>query len=139
MCLLAVSLFFVSCDKDKDNKVTPLTLDKENVTVVVGATDVVTIKTGEAPFKTNVRMPEIASVTIDKTKATIKGLKEGERVPNVVFKARVRDEKIGGSNPFKWKYVSTSDLFANKRVVLFALPGGLSKSLFMKLIDFTND
>lgn len=57
--------------------------------------------------------------------ATTKGLKEGERVPNVVFKARVRDEKIGGPNPFKWKDVSTSDLFANKRVVLFALPGGL--------------
>lgn len=86
MCLLAVSLFFVSCDKDKDNKVTPLTLDKENVTVVVGATDVVTIKTGEAPFKTNVRMPEIASVTIDKTKATIKGLKEGETVVTIADK-----------------------------------------------------
>lgn len=51
-------------------------------------------------------------------------LKEGDSIPNVVFKARVRDEKIGGSNPFTWKDVSTSDLFKGKRSVVFALPGG---------------
>ena len=51
-------------------------------------------------------------------------LKEGDAVPNVVFKARVRDEKIGGTNPFTWKDVSTSDLFKGKRAVLFSLPGG---------------
>lgn len=58
------------------------------------------------------------------SQAAFKPLKEGDRVPNVIFKARVRDESIGGENPFKWKDVSTNDLFANKRVVLFALPGG---------------
>ena len=51
--------------------------------------------------------------------------KEGDSVPNVVFKARVRDESIGGSNPFKWKDVKSSELFAGKRVVVFALPGGM--------------
>jgi hypothetical protein len=51
-------------------------------------------------------------------------LKEGDPVPNVVFKARVRDESIGGSNPFTWKDVSSSDLFKGKRAVVFALPGG---------------
>lgn len=30
---------------------------------------------------------------------------EGQSIPNVPFKARVRDESIGGSNPFKWKDV----------------------------------
>ena len=54
-----------------------------------------------------------------------KTLKEGDKVPNVIFKARVRDESLGGENPFKWKNVSTADLFNNKRVVLFALPGGI--------------
>lgn len=52
-------------------------------------------------------------------------LKEGDTIPNIVFKARVRDESIGGPNPFTWKDVSTNDLFNGKRVVLFALPGGL--------------
>jgi hypothetical protein len=51
-------------------------------------------------------------------------LKEGDTIPNVVFKARVRDEKIGGSNPFTWKDVSTADLFKGKRSVVFSLPGG---------------
>ena len=47
-------------------------------------------------------------------------------MPNVTFKARVRDEKIGGDNPFTWKDVTSSDLFKGKRVVVFALPGGLT-------------
>jgi len=49
---------------------------------------------------------------------------EGETVPSVVFKTRVRDESIGGPNPFTWKDVTSEDLFQGKRVVLFALPGG---------------
>ena len=52
--------------------------------------------------------------------------KEGDDVPQVVFKARVRDEKIGGENPFDWKDVTKDDLFKGKRVVLFALPGAFT-------------
>lgn len=52
-------------------------------------------------------------------------LKEGDKIPQVVFKVRVRDESIGGDNPFVWKDVTTQDLFENKRIVLFALPGGM--------------
>ena len=51
--------------------------------------------------------------------------KDGDVIPNVIFKCRVRDEKIGGSNPFTWKDVSTADLFKGKRVALFSLPGGM--------------
>jgi hypothetical protein len=49
--------------------------------------------------------------------------KVGDLVPQVVFKARVRDESIPGPNPFKWKDVTSNDLFKGKRVVIFALPG----------------
>lgn len=52
--------------------------------------------------------------------------KEGDKVPDVVFKARVRDETIVGPNPFKWKDVTSSDLFNGKRVVVFALPGAFT-------------
>ena len=55
---------------------------------------------------------------------TTMSLKKGDTIPNVTFKARVRDDSIGGSNPFDWKDVSTDDLFKNKRAVVFALPGG---------------
>ena len=53
-------------------------------------------------------------------------LKEGDAVPNVIFKARVRDEKIGGPNPFTWKDVSSADLFKGKRAVVFSLPGAFT-------------
>ncbi len=49
---------------------------------------------------------------------------EGSLVPNVVFKARVRDHTMKGSNPFRWKDIETRSLFENKRVVLFSIPGG---------------
>ena len=42
-----------------------------------------------------------------------------ETVPDVVFKTRVRDESIGGENPFRWQDVTTDDLFKGKKVVVF--------------------
>ena len=47
-------------------------------------------------------------------------------VPQVTFKTRVRDESIGGDNPFKWQDVPSEDVFRGKRVVLFALPGAFT-------------
>jgi peroxiredoxin len=55
-----------------------------------------------------------------------KPLKKGDIIPNVIFKARIRDERIAGPNPFKWKNISTEDLFKGKRCVLFALPGAFT-------------
>ena len=47
-------------------------------------------------------------------------------VPEVTFRTRVRDESIGGDNPFRWQDMTTDDYFANKRVVLFSLPGAFT-------------
>ena len=47
-------------------------------------------------------------------------------VPNVVFKTRVRDESVEGPNPFRWEDKTSFDYFANKRVVLFSLPGAFT-------------
>jgi peroxiredoxin len=49
-----------------------------------------------------------------------------KQVPNVTFKTRVRDASIGGDNPFKWQDVTTSDIFDNKKVVVFSLPGAFT-------------
>ncbi len=49
-----------------------------------------------------------------------------EQVPDVTFKTRVRDESIGGENPFKWQDVTTKDIFAGKKVVVFSLPGAFT-------------
>ena len=53
-------------------------------------------------------------------------MKEGICVPSVTFKTRVRDDSIGGDNPFKWQDVTTKDIFGGKRVVVFSLPGAFT-------------
>src|SRR3989344_5843630 len=50
-------------------------------------------------------------------------IKEGNKVPQVIFKTRVRDEKIKGDNPFRWQDVKTNDIFKGKKIVVFSLPG----------------
>ncbi len=49
-----------------------------------------------------------------------------KNLPNVTFKVRVRDESIGGDNPFKWVNKSTEDYFKNKKSILFSLPGAFT-------------
>jgi peroxiredoxin len=53
-------------------------------------------------------------------------MKNGVCVPNVTFKVRVRDESIGGDNPFKWQDFTTKDYFGGKRVLVFSLPGAFT-------------
>jgi len=47
-------------------------------------------------------------------------------VPKVTFKTRVRDENVQGPNPYRWQEVSSDEIFAGKKVVLFALPGAFT-------------
>jgi len=47
-------------------------------------------------------------------------------VPSVLFNTRVRDDSIEGPNPYRWQDVTTFELFAGKRVVLFSLPGAFT-------------
>lgn len=49
-----------------------------------------------------------------------------ERVPDVVFKTRVRDESVGGSNPYRWQDLTTQEIFGGKKVVVFSLPGAFT-------------
>ena len=49
-----------------------------------------------------------------------------DKLPSVVFHTRVRDESIGGDNPYRWQDVTTEDLFEGKECILFALPGAFT-------------
>lgn len=49
-----------------------------------------------------------------------------QTVPQVTFKTRVRDEKIQGDNPFRWQDITSSEIFENKKVVVFSLPGAFT-------------
>ena len=49
-----------------------------------------------------------------------------DKVPHVVFKTRVRDESVGGENPYRWQDKTTEDIFGGKKVVVFSLPGAFT-------------
>ena len=48
------------------------------------------------------------------------------RIPSVVFKTRIRNEALGGPNPFEWKDLSSDEIFKGKNVVVFSLPGAFT-------------
>jgi peroxiredoxin len=53
----------------------------------------------------------------------------GDSVPDITFKMRERMPEMvaaGEENPFDWVDKSTKDLFAGKRIALFALPGAFT-------------
>jgi peroxiredoxin len=50
----------------------------------------------------------------------------GRIVPDVILKTRVRDESVGGPNPFRWEDIETVGLFKGRRVVVFSLPGAFT-------------
>jgi len=47
-------------------------------------------------------------------------------VPDVAFKMRVRDESVGGDNPYRWQDVSSKEIFSGKKVVVLGLPGAFT-------------
>lgn len=48
------------------------------------------------------------------------------QIPDVTLKTRVRDESVGGPNPFRWQDFRMRDEFAGKKVVVFSLPGAFT-------------
>lgn len=48
------------------------------------------------------------------------------QIPDVTLKTRVRDESIGGDNPFRWQDLAVRDEFAGKKVIVFSLPGAFT-------------
>jgi len=47
-------------------------------------------------------------------------------IPDVTLKTRVRDEIVGGPNPFRWQDFRVRDEFAGKKIVVFSLPGAFT-------------
>ena len=51
---------------------------------------------------------------------------ETKTVPAVTFRTRVRNDALEGPNPFEWKDLTTDEIFKNKNVVVFSLPGAFT-------------
>ena len=49
-----------------------------------------------------------------------------QQVPDAIFHIRVRNDALAGDNPYEWQALSSADIFAGQRVVLFALPGAFT-------------
>ena len=49
-----------------------------------------------------------------------------KKIPVVTFKLRVRDDSISGPNPFRWEDKSSTEIFQNKNVLIFSLPGAFT-------------
>lgn len=49
----------------------------------------------------------------------------GQNIPEVVFKTRVRDESVGGENPYRWHDALSTELFSGN-VVMLAVPGAFT-------------
>ena len=59
----------------------------------------------------------------------------GKKIPNVVFNYRVRTDghpitfvntENGDENPFTWQKISSKEMFQNKKVLVFSLPGAFT-------------
>jgi peroxiredoxin len=48
------------------------------------------------------------------------------QIPDVTLKTRVRDESVGGPNPFRWQDLNVREAFAGKKIVAFSLPGAFT-------------
>lgn len=47
-------------------------------------------------------------------------------VPNVIFKTRIRNDALEGPNPFEWKELSSDEIFKDKKIIVFSLPGAFT-------------
>lgn len=56
---------------------------------------------------------------------TVEGI-EGNYIPAMKFPIRVRDETVGGDNPYRWDTFDLLQEFKGKRVLVFSLPGAFT-------------
>ena len=59
-------------------------------------------------------------------------LNQESSVPDVVFKTRVRDESIGGENPFRWQDITSKEIFEGKKSYSSGLPGAFTPTCSSK-------
>ena len=49
-----------------------------------------------------------------------------KRIPNVPHQLRVRDDSIGGDNPFRWDFKTSHEIVGNGKNIIFSLPGAFT-------------
>lgn len=114
---------------ERVSMVLALDVNEEQITPVFNyySSLVVNVESDESFSKEVLRIQiEKILYTFFSSPSPIIPIKVGARIPHVIFKARTRNAKIEGDNPFQWKDISTDDLFKGKRAVVFCLPGAFN-------------
>jgi peroxiredoxin len=62
----------------------------------------------------------------ESSKASTPQIKEGDKIPSMVFRVRVKLEDAESDCQYGFKSISTEDLFKGKRIILFSIPGAFS-------------
>jgi len=114
--LLFTSFSLVSCSDDDDND---LHFDRNNIDVIIGESEVVTVTNGDGKYTVTSSNEEIATVALDKKEVTIAGIKEGKvsikvtdesgntGIINVsVIKDPYEDDKADSTTRFVWNETS---------------------------------
>lgn len=86
MCICTFVLLFSSCSKDDDNK---LSFDKGRIEVIIGKTEVVTVKNGNGTYTAVSSGNKIATTKADKNKISITGVAKGTVNVTVKNKGRI--------------------------------------------------
>ena len=53
-------------------------------------------------------------------------IREGDKIPSIYFKVRVRVLGAEAGKEFVWKEISTEELFKGKRIAMFSIPGAFT-------------
>lgn len=51
---------------------------------------------------------------------------EGKSAPKVILEVRKKDSNVKGNNKFSWSKLDTRNMYKNKRIIIFALPGAFT-------------
>jgi len=162
VCVIALGIASLySCSKDKDKNgsdgddLQELTIDPTSVSVKVGATASVAIKTGNGDYKATVNNTAIASVTVNGSTIEIKGLTKGSANITIADKANksaqiavtVTEEDNGGGDgedptgvamntAVKYKMEFLSD---EKGEGWYSVPGTQENIIMISGADYTNN
>lgn len=76
--------------------------------------------------KTNLTKNKKTKKCLSNNNIKVIHLQEGTVAPKVTLQCRKRDPNVKGPNKFCWDPVKTKDLYKNRRIIIFALPGAFT-------------
>ena len=58
---------------------------------------------------------------------------EGRKAPIITLNVRKRDNNVKGENKYSWDKLNTKDIYKNKRIIIFAIPGAYNQHVQIRI------